>query len=133
AERATIERIGGNNPDAVSWAIDLSCGIIRVCMEHGIQAMGNSKARANAWNLPDPVPVHREPIYSPKRDLVAKYPTYADKADYRVPNIGHTIQQKDVSKDFPIILTSGRLVEYEGGGEETRSNKWLAELQQSMF
>jgi len=24
-------------------------------------------------------------------------------------------------------------VEYEGGGEETRSNKWLAELQQDMF
>ena len=38
-----------------------------------------------------------------------------------------------MSKDFPIILTSGRLVEYEGGGEETRSNKWLAELQQEMF
>ena len=36
-------------------------------------------------------------------------------------------------RDFPIILTSGRLVEYEGGGEETRSNKWLAELQQDMF
>src|SRR5262249_3004303 len=29
--------------------------------------------------------------------------------------------------------SSGRLVEYEGGGEETRSNKWLAELQQTMF
>ena len=25
-------------------------------------------------------------------------------------------------KDFPIILTSGRLVEYEGGGDESRSN-----------
>jgi len=24
-------------------------------------------------------------------------------------------------------------VEYEGGGEETRSNPWLAELQQEMF
>ena len=34
---------------------------------------------------------------------------------------------------FPLILTSGRLVEYEGGGEETRSNNWLAELQQDMF
>ena len=32
-----------------------------------------------------------------------------------------------------MILTSGRLVEYEGGGEETRSNPWLAELQQTMF
>lgn len=32
-----------------------------------------------------------------------------------------------------MILTSGRLVEYEGGGDETRSNPWLAELQQEMF
>ena len=40
---------------------------------------------------------------------------------------------KSIAKDFPIILTSGRLVEYEGGGEETRSNRWLAELQQDMF
>ncbi|HEX4780139.1 MAG TPA: molybdopterin dinucleotide binding domain-containing protein, partial [Usitatibacter sp.] len=39
----------------------------------------------------------------------------------------------DVSKEFPIVLTSGRLVEYEGGGDETRSNPWLAELQQENF
>jgi formate dehydrogenase major subunit len=40
---------------------------------------------------------------------------------------------KGIAKQFPLILSSGRLVEYEGGGEETRSNKWLAELQQEMF
>jgi formate dehydrogenase major subunit len=34
---------------------------------------------------------------------------------------------------YPLILTSGRLVEYEGGGEETRSNPWLAELMQDNF
>ena len=44
-----------------------------------------------------------------------------------------SIQAKDFSKDYPIILTSGRLVEYEGGGDESRSNPWLAELQQDMF
>jgi formate dehydrogenase major subunit len=38
-----------------------------------------------------------------------------------------------VHEKFPLIMTSGRLVEYEGGGEETRSNPWLAELQQDMF
>jgi formate dehydrogenase major subunit len=52
-------------------------------------------------------------------------------------NLGFSIQKaavdKGLAKQFPIILTSGRLVEYEGGGEETRSNKWLAELQQDMF
>jgi formate dehydrogenase major subunit len=38
-----------------------------------------------------------------------------------------------VHEKFPFIMTSGRLTEYEGGGEETRSNPWLAELQQEMF
>jgi formate dehydrogenase major subunit len=41
--------------------------------------------------------------------------------------------EKGIAKQFPLICTSGRLVEYEGGGEETRSNKWLAELQQDSF
>ena len=40
---------------------------------------------------------------------------------------------RSVGKQFPLIMSSGRLVEYEGGGEETRSNPWLAELQQEMF
>jgi len=136
-ELATITRIGGNNIDAVSWAIDLSGGIQRVCLDHGVIHYGNGKARVNAWNLPDPVPVHREPIYTPRPDLVAKYPTRPDERQFRVPNIGFSVQKaaldKNIAKEFPIILTSGRLVEYEGGGEETRSNKWLAELQQDMF
>jgi formate dehydrogenase major subunit len=42
-------------------------------------------------------------------------------------------KNKDIGQKFPIILTSGRLTEYEGGGDETRSNKYLAELQQNMF
>jgi formate dehydrogenase major subunit len=41
--------------------------------------------------------------------------------------------ERNIPRDFPLVFTSGRLVEYEGGGEETRSNKWLAELQQDMF
>jgi formate dehydrogenase major subunit len=136
-ELATIQRIGGANPGGVSWATDLSGGIQRVAIAHGCSPFGNAKARANAWNLPDPVPVHREPIYSPRVDLVAKFPTRPDFKSFRVPNIGATVQKaavdRGVAKDFPIILSSGRLVEYEGGGEETRSNKWLAELQQDMF
>jgi formate dehydrogenase major subunit len=136
-ELAVIQRIGGNNPDGVSWAIDLSGGIQRVAMAHGCIHYGNGKARANAWNLPDPVPVHREPIYTPRPELVAKYPTRPDAVQFRVPNNGFTVKKaavdKGIAKRFPLINTSGRLVEYEGGGEETRSNKWLAELQQDMF
>jgi formate dehydrogenase major subunit len=136
-ELAQIERQGGENVAAVSWSTDLSGGIQRVAMEHGCVPFGNGKARAMAWNLPDPVPQHREPIYTPRPELVADYPTRDDAREFRVPNIGRTLQQaavdKNIARSFPIVLTSGRLVEYEGGGEETRSNKWLAELQQDMF
>jgi formate dehydrogenase major subunit len=85
------------------------------------------------WTFPDPVPVHREPLYSNRRDLVADYPTYEDRKFYRLPTMYASIQKQDFSKDYPMILTSGRLVEYEGGGDESRSNPWLAELQQDMF
>jgi formate dehydrogenase major subunit len=132
-ELATIMKIGGETPDAVAWSTDISGGIIRVAIKHGLAPFGNAKARAVVWNFPDGVPLHREPLYTPRRDLVEKYPTHPDRKDFRLPVLYKSIQDKDVSKEFPIILTSGRLVEYEGGGDETRSNPWLAELQQDMF
>jgi formate dehydrogenase major subunit len=136
-ELAVIAKIGGNNIDAVSWSTDLSGGIQRVAIEHGCIPHGNGKARAVAWNLPDPVPVHREPIYTPRVDLVGKYPTLPDAKQFRLPNIGFTVQKsavdRGVAQQFPLILSSGRLVDYEGGGEETRANRWLAELRQDMF
>jgi formate dehydrogenase major subunit len=137
AEMAVINKVNPTTPDAVSWSIDLSGGIQRVVLKHGCVPYGNAKARMNAFGLPDPIPVHREPIYSPRIDLVAKYPTLPDAKQFRLPNIGFSVQkaavEKGIAKQFPLILSSGRLVEYEGGGEETRSNKWLAELQQEMF
>ena len=132
-ERATIEKIGGEKADEINFANDLSGGIQRVAIKHGLAPFGNAKARAVVWNFPDPVPLHREPLYTTRRDLVEKYPTWADKKMMRLPFLYKSIQDKDVSKDFPIILTSGRLTEYEGGGDETRSNPWLAELQPDMF
>ena len=134
-ERASIEKVAGA-PDklgGVNWKTDLSGGIQRVSIAHGCAPYGNAKARAVVWTFPDPVPIHREPLYTNRRDLVADYPTYEDKKFWRVPTMYKSIQDKDFSTDYPIILTSGRLVEYEGGGDETRSNPWLAELQQDMF
>ena len=117
-----------------NWKNDLSGGIQRVAIKHGCAPFGNAKARTVVWTFPDPVPVHREPLYTNRRDLVEKYPTYEDrKSFWRLPTRYGSIQAKDYSQEFPIILTSGRLVEYEGGGDETRSNPWLAELQQDMF
>ncbi|MGH8768382.1 MAG: formate dehydrogenase subunit alpha [Burkholderiales bacterium] len=119
-----------------NWKTDLSGGIIRVAIKHGCAPFGNARARAVVWNFPDPVPVHREPLFSPRADLVEKYPSHKDmKTFWRLPTLFRSVQEqnRNIGKEYPIILTSGRLVEYEGGGEETRSNPWLAELQQEMF
>jgi formate dehydrogenase major subunit len=117
-----------------NWKTDLSGGIQRVAIKHGCSPFGNAKARCVVWTFPDPVPIHREPLYTSRRDLVEQYPTYEDrKSFYRLPTRYESIQAKDYSTEYPIIMTSGRLVEYEGGGDETRSNPWLAELQQHMF
>jgi formate dehydrogenase major subunit len=121
-----------------NWKTDLTGGIQRVALKHACVPFGNAKARAVVWNFPDGVPLHREPLYSPKPELVAKWPTHEDKKHInRVPTLFKTVQDKAVAdkahEKFPLILTSGRLVEYEGGGEETRSNPWLAELQQENF
>jgi formate dehydrogenase major subunit len=129
-ERAAIDKVAGAK---TNWKTDLSGGIQRVAIKHECAPFGNAKARTVVWNFPDPVPLHREPLYTSRRDLVKDYPTYQDRFAYRLPTLYESIQKNDFSKDFPIILTSGRLVEYEGGGDETRSNPWLAELQQQMF
>jgi formate dehydrogenase major subunit len=121
-----------------TWANDLSGGIQRVAMKHGCTPFGNAKARAVVWNWPDAIPQHREPLFSPNPALVEKYPTHDDvKVLWRLPTLFKSVQQQavkeEVHKKFPLILTSGRLVEYEGGGDETRSNPWLAELMQDCF
>jgi formate dehydrogenase major subunit len=119
-----------------NWKTDPTGAIIRVAMKnHGCHPFGNARARALVWNFPDAIPQHREPLYSTRPDLVEKYPTHADKTFWRLPTLFKTVQDqnKDIGQKFPLVMTSGRLVEYEGGGEETRSNPWLAELQQDMF
>jgi formate dehydrogenase major subunit len=123
-----------------NWKTDLSGGQIRVFMKnHGCHPFGNAKARAIVWNFPDGIPQHREPLYGTSAELAKKYPTHADKggAFWRVKTLYKSVQDKAIAdkvyEKFPLVLTSGRLVEYEGGGEETRSNPWLAELQQENF
>jgi len=130
AEKAAAE---GKN-----WKTDPTGAMIRVFMKHGCHPFGNAKARAVVWNFPDAIPQHREPIYGIRPDLVAKYPSHDDqKTRWRLPILYKSLQAKNVEdkvhEKYPFIMTSGRLVEYEGGGEETRSNPWLAELQQEMF
>src|SRR3546814_16054531 len=96
-ERTVIERVGGDTIDKVSWSPDLSGGIQRVVLSHGCNTYGNGKARAQAWNLPDPIPVHREPIYTPRVDLVAKSTTLHDAKQFRLPHIRFSTTEKRVA------------------------------------
>ena len=90
-----------------NWKTDLSGGMIRVFMkEHGNHPFGNAKARAIVWNFPDGIPLHREPLYSPRPDMVAKYPAAADKmAFWRLPTLYKTVQQDNIDQgcreEFP--------------------------------
>ena len=101
----------------------------------GIAPYGNARARAIVWTFVDQIPQHREPIHSPRPDLAKKYPSFKDKAkQYRVDTKFESLQQsKDFSKEFPINLTTGRLVNFSGAGMETRASKYLSRITPEMF
>jgi len=125
---------GAGDLGQVNWKTDLSGGIQRVAIRHGCAPYGNARARCVVWTFPDPVPIHREPLYTPRYDLVGKYPTYEDrKVFWRLPTLYRSIQKDDHSVRYPLVFTSGRLTEHEGGGAATRSTAWLAKLQPEMF
>jgi formate dehydrogenase major subunit len=117
-----------------NWKTDLSLKTARHAISRGMAPFGNGRARMNVWNLPDPVTRHREPLATPRPDLLDRYGTYDDVKDhYRVLTLFKSNQNPDTVKSFPLILTSGRQVEHEGGGDQTRSAKWLVELQPEMY
>ena len=118
-----------------SWSTDTSNIIVEKCMEKGIAPYGNARARVRAWNFPDEIPIHREPLHSRRHDLAKKYPSYEDKTDhYRVDTKYKSVQlAKDYSKEFPINLITGRLVNLNGAGMENRASHFLARLTPEMF
>ncbi len=117
-----------------NWKTDLSQKTIKEAIRRGMAPFGNARARCVVWTFPDQVPVHREPLHSPRPDLIPRYPTYEDKPDhYRVFTRYRSEQDPGMSKDFPLVLTTGRMVEHMGAGAETRSSKYLAELAPDMY
>ncbi|NCB55444.1 MAG: formate dehydrogenase, partial [Epsilonproteobacteria bacterium] len=118
-----------------SWAMDFSGIIQKYAREYGVCVYGNARARTIVWEFPDPVPVHREPIHSPRWDLVQKYPALPDQANnFRVATRYISEQTKqDWSKEFPTILTSMRLVNLSGAGMLERTSKYLSSITPEMF
>ncbi|PHO16803.1 formate dehydrogenase, partial [Malaciobacter molluscorum LMG 25693] len=88
-----------------NWKVDLSGIIQEKCNEAGVCVYGNAKARAKVWTFPDPVPKHREPIHSPRFDLVKKYPTYEDQTNNFRVDVKFKSEQmeQDWSKEFPTM------------------------------
>ena len=118
-----------------NWKVDYSGILTQKYLEAGLCPYGNAKARAIAWNFPDQIPMHREPLHSPRQDLVKKYPAYPDKPNhFRVMTKFASIQNaKDYSKEFPINMITGRLVTMNGAGIENRVSKYIAALTPEMF
>lgn len=118
-----------------NWKVDKSNIIAEKCMEAGIAPYGNAKARAKVWGWADEIPKHREPLHSPRTDLVKEYPSFADKPDHWRVDTRYISEQtkQDWAKDFPINLITGRLVNLNGAGVENRASKYLAKLTPEMF
>lgn len=117
------------------WKTDLTGKVFKDAIAKGLAPYGNGRARMKAWNLKDdPVPKHREPIHSPRPDLITEWATYDDVKDhYRVPTLFKSLQKPDWAEKFPVILNTGRQVEFEGGGASERNSWWLVELQPEMY
>ncbi|WP_101298271.1 molybdopterin-dependent oxidoreductase [Halegenticoccus soli] len=99
---------------------------------------GRGRARAVAWNFLDPIPVHREPIESPRPDLVETWPANGQQRNfYRLDQNNAPVQKRATTRaaeeNFDVIMTTGRQVEHQGGGSESRSNVFLADLQPHMY
>lgn len=118
-----------------TWSTDISGIILEKCRQKGACCLGNARARTIVWEFPDQIPLHREPIHSPRWDLVQKYPALPDQEkNFRVATKFISEQQKqDWSKDFPTIISSMRLVNLSGAGMLERTSKYLAAITPEMF
>lgn len=126
-EKALVE---GKN-----WKNDDSGILVKYALGAGLCPYGNAKAMTVVPSFTDPIPKHREPLHSFRPDLVAKYPAVKDKVNHFRVNVRYETEQnaQDWTKDYPINIISGRIVEHMGTGTETRASKYLSELSGEMY
>lgn len=116
------------------WSTDPTNILVNAMLGAGLVPCGNGRARFIVPQFIDKWPKHREPLHTPREDLLKKYHTWVDQKNlYRIDARFESEQNHNWVKDFPISLLTGRLVAHMGTGSETRSAKYLAELQGEMF
>ncbi|MCH8075331.1 MAG: formate dehydrogenase subunit alpha [SAR324 cluster bacterium] len=130
--------IQGGYEEMPAWKTDLTGKVFEEAIAKGLAPYGNGRARISVWNFikagGDDVPKHHEPIHTPRPDLITEWVTYDDVKDhYRVPTLYKSLQKAEWVKDFPVILSTGRQVEFEGGGAAERNCEWLVDLQPEMY
>ena len=126
-EKALVE---GKN-----WKNDDSGILVKYALAAELCPYGNAKAMTVVPSFSDPIPKHREPLHSFRPDLVSKYPAVKDKLNHFRVDVRYETEQnaQDWTKDYPINIVSGRIVEHMGTGTETRASKYLSELSSEMY
>ena len=116
-----------------NWKTDLSMILVNKALEAGLCPYGNARARMYVSTWPDKIPMHREPIHTPRPDLIKEYPTYPDKVNQFRVDTKFASLQKDWTKDFPLQLNTGRIVTHSGQGIEARVSLALTEINPEMY
>ena len=126
-EKALVE---GKN-----WKNDDSGILVKYALAAELCPYGNAKAMTVVPSFSDPIPKHREPLHSFRPDLVSRYPAVKDKLNHFRVDVRYETEQnaQDWTKDYPINIVSGRIVEHMGTGTETRASKYLSELSSEMY
>lgn len=135
-EELTGKKLSAKEKELVkgkNWKTDLSMTLVNKALEAGLCPYGNARARmyVNTWI--DKIPLHREPIHTPRPDLIAQYPTYEDQPNHWRVETKFKSLQKDWTKDFPLQLNTARIVTHSGQGIEARVSLALSEINPEMY
>lgn len=116
-----------------NWKTDLSMTLVHKALQAGLCPYGNARARMYVNTWVDKIPLHREPIHTPRPDLISKYPTYDDQPNHWRVATKYKSLQKDWMKDFPLQLNTARIVTHSGQGIEGRVSLALTEINPEMY
>ena len=137
-EVSVIERIGGGDPDGVSWSTDLSGGIQRVAMRTAAFHTATPKRAPLLGTCPTRSRSTASRSTRSRPELVAKYPTLPNANSSGVPNLGFDVQEggggEGYCQEFPADphLGPSRRIRRRRRGDHVPTSG-SPSLQQDMF